>query len=344
MNDFTQKDRIDTLDYLRGFALMGILLVNILALMKVQSVPVSSANAFIEHMLNFTVESRFFAIFSFLFGVGFYIFKSRSQAKGHKSTLLFIRRLLVLFAIGYLHQLLQPGEALFIYAIFGFVLLPFYRLSAKKNLLLSLFLLIPTSILGGKILVVFPLFLLGLAIGQYGVFRNIPDFMPKIKQWQMVSFILMIVGLFVQYVLLTKTASTDFDDSYIHALHNYSLCIVFVGLVMAVFYVTSIIRLLQQTTVQKWLAPLKYYGRMALTNYIGQTLIIIALRDLCNLSGKLGHLQTTLICLGIYALQMLASYLWLSIFTMGPLEWGWRVLTYGTFTPLIKRNSENASW
>ncbi|WP_236847724.1 DUF418 domain-containing protein [Brevibacillus laterosporus] len=45
----------------------------------------------------------------------------------------------------------------------------------------------------------------------------------------------------------------------------------------------------------------------------------------------------------MYAGQMLVSYLWLSIFTMGPLEWGWRVLTYGQFTPLIKRNSKNAS-
>ncbi|MCR8982349.1 DUF418 domain-containing protein [Brevibacillus laterosporus] len=62
-----------------------------------------------------------------------------------------------------------------------------------------------------------------------------------------------------------------------------------------------------------------------------------------NLTEKLGHLHTTLICLGIYAGQMLVSYLWLSIFTMGPLEWGCRVLTYGQFTPLIKRNSKNAS-
>ena len=74
--------RIDELDYIRGFALLGIILVNILALLNIKIPDPSTVDASYQRFLYLFVEGRFFSIFSFLFGVGFYIFISRAIAKG----------------------------------------------------------------------------------------------------------------------------------------------------------------------------------------------------------------------------------------------------------------------
>ena len=80
-NNMTNK-RIDELDYIRGFALLGIILVNILALLNIKIPDPNTVDASYQRFLYLFVEGRFFSIFSFLFGVGFYIFISRAIAKG----------------------------------------------------------------------------------------------------------------------------------------------------------------------------------------------------------------------------------------------------------------------
>lgn len=123
--------RIDELDYIRGFALLGIILVNILALLNIKIPDPSTVDASYQRFLYLFVEGRFFSIFSFLFGVGFYIFISRAIAKGKNGYVLFLRRLVALFIFGLIHQMFQPGEALALYAICGLIVLPFYK--AKKK-------------------------------------------------------------------------------------------------------------------------------------------------------------------------------------------------------------------
>ncbi|MCD8251403.1 MAG: DUF418 domain-containing protein [Phocaeicola dorei] len=78
----------------------------------------------------------------------------------------------------------------------------------------------------------------------------------------------------------------------------------------------------------KWLAA---PGRMALTNYIGQSVIGICLFYGIGLGwgANVGLVHTELIVLVVYAFQVVFSTLWLSAFRFGPLEWGWRMLTYG---------------
>ena len=78
----------------------------------------------------------------------------------------------------------------------------------------------------------------------------------------------------------------------------------------------------------KWLAA---PGRMALTNYIGQSVIGMFLFYGIGLGwgSTIGLLQTEAIVLAVFLFQMLFSRLWLSGFRFGPLEWIWRMLTYG---------------
>lgn len=80
------------------------------------------------------------------------------------------------------------------------------------------------------------------------------------------------------------------------------------------------------------LSPFKAAGRMALSCYIGQTLIcqwLLFSGFGLALWGRFGLAQLWAIAAAVIALQLLACNLWLRFFAMGPLEWVWRRLTYG---------------
>jgi len=52
--------------------------------------------------------------------------------------------------------------------------------------------------------------------------------------------------------------------------------------------------------------------------------------------GSMGPGQLWSVVGAVWIAQLIWSPLWLSVFTMGPLEWGWRCLTYGRMVPLRK--------
>jgi uncharacterized protein len=82
-------------------------------------------------------------------------------------------------------------------------------------------------------------------------------------------------------------------------------------------------------------------GRMALTNYVGQSLVctLVFFGTGLGLGGTMGPTLYLPIGFGVYAFQVLASRLWLDRFRFGPLEWLWRMLTYGEWLPLAKRSA-----
>lgn len=79
-------------------------------------------------------------------------------------------------------------------------------------------------------------------------------------------------------------------------------------------------------------------GRMALTNYVGQSVVcsLIFYGTGLGLGGSMGPTYYLPIGFAVYAVQVLVSRLWLDRFTFGPLEWVWRMLTYGEWVPLTK--------
>jgi uncharacterized protein len=134
------KERIAALDIIRGFALLGILLVNMPAfhspdfLRQMYSLPenLSPSDGWVRLFFDMFVQTKFYTIFSFLFGLGFYIFISRAEQKGLAMYRLFSRRLLILLIFGLLHLvLLWYGDILHTYALIGFLLLFFYKRSNK---------------------------------------------------------------------------------------------------------------------------------------------------------------------------------------------------------------------
>ena len=143
-------DRIVVVDALRGFALMGIVLVHMVEQYVGGPVP-QTVGAFTSHgladniveaLINIFIRGKFFTIFSLLFGLSFFIQLDRAEQKGASFGLRFLWRLAILFAIGFMHNLFYRGDILTVYALLGIVLLPLNRLSDRALLWTALLLLI----------------------------------------------------------------------------------------------------------------------------------------------------------------------------------------------------------
>jgi uncharacterized membrane protein YeiB len=327
--------RIDILDYLRGFSLLGIILVNILPLLAVNVPEIDSADATYQRFLFLFVEGRFYTLFSFLFGVGFYLFISRANAKGKNGYILFLRRIAALFILGWFHVKFHPGEALTVYAVTGLLLLPFYRVKKEINFGIGLILLIVLSIMAFKLFMVVPLMLLGIAAGQYQIFEGLVEKIKKITIFTALVLLLSIAGIIYQFQHIPSNPF-DLNAGVDEATYTFLSIGIMIGPLISALYVGVLILLLRLPLIQKLLSPLKSYGRMALTNYIFQTVFIYLAGYLFNMFNSLTYLQSLLVCLTIYIIQLIFSVIWLRFFQFGPLEWVWRVVTYLEVPPMRK--------
>jgi len=110
-----------------------------------------------------------------------------------------------------------------------------------------------------------------------------------------------------------------------------------VTFVHAAGYVATVTLLLHRPLWRRWLSVFVPAGRMALTNYLTQTIVCLAIFYSfgAGLIGRTGPTAGLAIALALYATQMLGSRIWLSHFRMGPFEWIWRSATYGRLQPLL---------
>jgi len=134
-----EQERIVTLDVLRGVAVLGILLVNILTFAFTFSefsvlswrgmAPVDAAARL---FIKFFAEFKFITIFSLLFGMGLAIQSRRAQQRGAPFARTYVRRLIILLIIGLMHGLLLwYGDVLFLYALVGLIAILFRNLRPK---------------------------------------------------------------------------------------------------------------------------------------------------------------------------------------------------------------------
>ncbi len=143
-------DRIPSLDFLRGVAILGILFINTENFAYPD--PWSPwkfgyQQGAIDHSTRFWVyflsQGKFYTMFALLFGVGFYIFLERLEKKqvGLKAMDIYARRLLWLFVIGIVHAyFIWEGDVLYHYAICGLLLLPFRSIKTSNLLIVMAFL------------------------------------------------------------------------------------------------------------------------------------------------------------------------------------------------------------
>ena len=129
-------NRIEAVDALRGFALMGVLFANI---PFGGDPPIESAYDDTIHFLyNFLISKKFIAIFSMLFGFGFYIQFSRARERVANFNTYFLTRMGLLFLIGCIHSfVLWNGDILMSYAFGGAFLLLLRNWPVKRLVILA---------------------------------------------------------------------------------------------------------------------------------------------------------------------------------------------------------------
>ena len=131
--------RIDIIDALRGFSLAGIVIVHMVEQYVGGPAPeelsISAHQSVLDNVVDaivfFIIRGKFFALFSLLFGLSFFIQFDNADKRGTDYRLRYLWRMLILFAIGYMHHLFYRGDILTIYAVLAPFLLPFQRLNAK---------------------------------------------------------------------------------------------------------------------------------------------------------------------------------------------------------------------
>ena len=133
--------RIEALDMVRGFALFGVLLVNMFNFGSGGLYWNESLDEFAWSVKRFFFETKSWRLFSLLFGLSFALQLIRATERGAEFISVYLRRLIILFMIGAAHAMIYDGDILMQYAELGLLLVLFRNLSPKSLLVLSVFLL-----------------------------------------------------------------------------------------------------------------------------------------------------------------------------------------------------------
>ena len=152
----TSTQRITVIDAMRGIALIGICLTH--AMQYFGAFPpapietpfpwIGTLDEMFSWLIRYLVFAKFYIIFSFLFGLSFFIQMDRAAQKGIDFRPRFLWRLTLLLIIGYLHSLIFHMDILIIYAIVGFPLVLLYKVPNKVLVGLALFFLLGGVSLG----------------------------------------------------------------------------------------------------------------------------------------------------------------------------------------------------
>lgn len=399
-------ERIATLDVLRGFALLGILLANLMFFAQ----PVSDtynygatgneADAVIGWIIAFFAQGKFYPLFSLLFGLGFAIQFKRAEARHGSVTPVYLRRLLVLLAIGVLHGVfIWAGDILTVYALLGFLLLLVGRGGTTRLLVLAVcaFALQLLMVLGlagmlefaagnpaaaAKMMAgfeqaqaenaalaemaraaytagtyaditaarakefamifsalpffglhVLAMFLFGAWLGRRGHFAN-----PSAHRRFFLVALVIAVGVGVPLSAWFATNSLGVDNAdFANPRNGWNMLANFIaGPALMIGYVALLV-FGMQTRAARVLGVLAPVGRMALTNYLMQSLVMTLVfyaYGFGMMAREFDAVFMVSVALALYLVQILFSHWWLQRFAFGPVEWLWRVLTYFQLPPM----------
>ena len=368
-----ESTRITSLDLIRGVAVLGILLMNAVSF-KFGRVPYLNLSAGgSEIWLDWSVgvfgdifiDQKFMGLFSLLFGAGILLFIERAESKDGRPILLNLWRNALLLAMGILHALVWDGDVLTVYAISSLFLIAFRKLPAKGLIALGagIFLLsVPSALLAQYIadttdvslaglwslsesngdeplndavggLLLFGYFLRGLGMILMGAGLYRLGFMNgrmSPRTYKMTAAIGIGAGLSLATASVVVTALGDYARSvaFIGQVPNT------LGTIPASLGYMSLV-VLWDRRPDSWLKlRLRAVGRMALTNYLSQTLLGVAVLTVLLGDVALGRAGVLVFVLAVWALQLWWSQAWLDRFLFGPAEWLWRVGTYRRRQPL----------
>ena len=392
-------ERIFTLDAIRGFALLGIFIMNMPGFSASFFQGVDGSHAWpawwdrtAEVLRDVLFSGKFNSMFSMLFAIGFILLLERLEARDPQhAKSIYLRRIGWLFAFGVIHAcVFWTGDVLHMYAVFGLLLLALRRVPEKWLWALFLVSLLypvgrglyrlattsPEEIQAtiavyaqweasnnaaygfGSFLAaarehtremvflytdprpfvtslvsfyvqLFTTMVLGLILGRRHFFQNAASQLELVKrvQWSALA-IGVVTGAIYGYYEATVTDPLTPTALGVTARVAYVLCRV----ATMTFYVATIVRAVHSVSWRPLLTPIATVGRMPLTNYLLQTLLATFIFYGWGLGfwGKIGPALQLVLAIAIYfVIQVPLSRWWLNRFTLGPMEYLWRVLTYG---------------
>ena len=395
MRSIAESNRLTVIDLLRGIAILGILLVNMIdfhsPFLYMQADYWDGADFYTYAFVDIFAQGNFYPMFAFLFGFGAVLLMNRTIEKGMSFPLLFSRRMAFLLLVGVFHAfVIWHGDILITYAICGWFILLVYKLSGKALLILSVLLYtIPYGLLGflsilisfidpaaaqvktdwdsaeesirvygnGSIsdifafrfeewmavngsmnfillfLTIFPCMLAGMAFAKLGW---LSDAAGNRKKLQVMFWFSVILGLGLKvypYFGGFNMGSLIMQDS-------------FGGPILALAYITGITLLYDRfSPFRKLTEPFVPLGRMSMTNYLTQSIFwtLIFYSYGLGFYGQIGMLTGTILAIFFITLQALFSAYWLKSFRMGPVEYVWRLATYGRKQPFRIADNERRS-
>lgn len=384
MAPIDEKQRLQHLDSLRGLALFGILIVNMLSFQYgtvgyefiYQDLP--WLDQMIHTIIQWLFQGSFYPVFSILFGFGAVIIYERAVKREHSFKRLYSRRLMILLLLGFVHlYFIWDGDILLNYAITGAVFM-FFIHHRKKTLLtfaiiLAILINLPGLIPGGEeddqppYLAYVQLEEEVLTEGSYvdvvnHRFMESPydylyfgdDIDPVEKNFiatfsYIFSFILMVTQTLMLFFIggaLAKSRWLHEPFEYLHKLKKTAIYFLISGLILkgsmvmfgnaileyigyflggpllAIGYISLFTLIFIKKKDTKITRSFAYAGRMALTNYIVQSLVMTTIfyGYGFGLFGKLGILGGALLSLFLFVIQAIYSKWWLARFHFGPLE------------------------
>ena len=371
------SERTPVVDALRGVALFGVLLVNVLTEFRVSlfqaflppSADATTSDRVLGRALFFAVEFKAFILFSLLFGVGLAIQSQRAQNAGRSFGAYVVRRHFALLVIGLTHlYLVWNGDILTLYAVLALLAAPLIGRSTRTLLVLAL---------GCFVVQLLPLpyptpFPDAAALHHHvraarhiyanGGFFEVLRF--RVGEVRPISALLVSIaprtlGLFflgafawrarlftrdargVRPVLLTVGAIVTggalvFLGEAIPPGVSQDVASGYGPIVLALGYAGAVVTAHAHPLGAKILGCVVPLGRMALTNYLTQSVIMgfVFYGSGLGAFGKLGIVPAAALCLVVYAAQAVVSAVWLRHFELGPAEWMWRSVTYGALQPM----------
>ncbi len=361
------QERIVVLDVLRGFALFGVLLVNMLdfsgSALRAGTLGMrgSELDQLVDIGIAFFAVTKFYLLFSFLFGVGFAVQMRRMESSGRPFVGFYLRRLLVLFSIGMAHAiLLWDGDILRLYAVAGVLLLLVRRLSNRVLLGLAVVIaasgLIYFGIVGDTSQMSDMMSAETIALYTQGTYADLVSHRAN-QQVILDIQIPMVLVMFLLGLVIGRNGFLDKPEHYQPFLRRWWKGALVVGLIgnglllagysasdswlvsigvhvgaPALSFAYACFVLLNAEKLA-WLAPV---GQMALSNYLSHSLVCTTLFYGYGL-GLYDQLAPTVmfgVVILIFGTQIVISRAWMTYFRFGVMEWLWRSLTYGQFQPI----------
>ena len=401
--------RIGSMDVLRGFALLGILVMNIQSFAMPGAAYINptaygnfeGADFWVWYVSHIFADQKFMTLFSMLFGAGIVLMTTNVERQGRSPAALHYRRMAWLILFGILHgYLLWYGDILFLYGVCGMLVYPMRRWRPGWLILVGVLVVSVASILSllqGWAMQLMPqedidaimvemwqptaetqqaeiaemrsgfaqqilhrapgtfmfqtlmvmvwglwraggLMLIGMALFKLGVFSG----RRSTRLYLAMTLIGACIGIPVILYGVQRNFAEDWRGEYsffVGSQYNY-----WASLLVSLAWVGAVMLMCRAAFWRSVLTPIGAVGRMALTNYLMQTILCTLIFNGHGL-GLFGRVERTgqvAIVLGVWAVQLIVSPLWLRRFQFGPFEWLWRSLTYFKLQP-VRRGRREAS-